>query len=186
MQVSMRKGFIGRAAVAAMLAMGLALAPALQGTGHAPVAHAHDSVISSNPADGQNLDEFPRRIEMTFSGIPRASFNTVAISNADTKEVLLTEQPELRDQVISFDIPVTLDPGPGAYIVGFQITSSDGHSTRGKLSFSVGDHKVDAGGGSDLEEDDGVPTWAWAAGGGLLAIILAVVAGVAVINRKAD
>ena len=183
--MNMRKSFIGRAAVAATLATGLAFAPALNGAGTAPVAHAHDSVIASVPADGQNLDEFPRRIEMTFSGVPRDSFNTVAISDADTKEVLITQQPELQDQVISFDVPESLDPGPGAYIVGFQITSSDGHSTRGKLSFSVGDHQVDAGGGAELEEDDGVPTWAWVAGGGLLAVILAVVAAVAVINRKA-
>ncbi|MCG7439648.1 copper resistance CopC family protein [Corynebacterium freneyi] len=186
MPVHMRKGFIGRSAIAATLATGLAFAPALGGADTAPVAHAHDSVIASTPADGQNLDEFPRRIEMTFSGVPRDSFNTVAVSNADTKEVLLTEQPELDGQVISFDVPESLDPGPGAYIVGFQITSSDGHSTRGKLSFSVGDHQVDAGGGSDLEEDSGVPTWAWIAGGGLVAVILAVVAGVAVVNRKAD
>ncbi|NMF08240.1 copper resistance protein CopC [Corynebacterium xerosis] len=142
-------------------------------------------MIASVPADGQNLDEFPRRIEMTFSSVPRDSFNTVAISDADTKEVLITQQPELQDQVISFDVPESVDPGPGSYIVGFQITSSDGHSTRGKLSFSVGDHQVDAGGGAELEEDDGVPTWAWVAGGGLLAVILAVVAAVAVINRKA-
>ena len=186
MPVHMRKSFIGRTAIAATLATGLAIAPALNGPHLAPVAHAHDSVIASTPADGQNLDEFPRRIEMTFSGIPRESFNTVAISDANTKEVLLTEQPELSDQVIAFDVPDSLDPGPGAYIVGFQITSSDGHSTRGKLSFSVGDHQVNAGGGSDLEEEDGVPTWAWVAGGGLIAVILAVVAGVAVVNRKED
>ena len=99
--------------------------------------------------------------------------------------MLITQQPELQDQVISFDVPESVDPGPGSYIVGFQITSSDGHSTRGKLSFSVGDHQVDAVGGAELEEDDGVPTWAWVAGGGLLAVILAVVAAVAVINRKA-
>lgn len=182
----MRTRSIRRAAVAATLATGLALAPALNGYPHAPVAYAHDSVIASDPADGQNLDEFPRRVEITFSGIPRESFNTVAISNADTKEVLLTMQPELDGQVISFDVPENLDPGPGAYIIGFQITSSDGHSTRGKLSFSVGDHQVQAGGGSDLEEDDGVPTWVWITGGGLLAAIIAVVAGVAVITRKED
>ena len=59
-----------------------------------------------------------------------------------------------------------------------------GHSTRGKLTFSVGDHVVEAGGGSDFEE--GVPTWVWAVGGGVAALVIAVIAGVAVLNRKAD
>ncbi|MFD5867063.1 copper resistance protein CopC [Corynebacterium sp. NPDC060344] len=191
----MRNKFIGRTAIAATLATGLAFAPALGGAEQAPVAHAHDSVIASVPADGQTLDEFPRRIEMTFSGVPRDSFNTVALSDADSKEVLFTEQPTLDGQVIAVDVPESLDPGPGDYVVGFQITSSDGHSTRGKLSFTVGDQKVGtaeekapdaAAAGDTQEEEGGVPTWAWIAGGGLIAVILSVVAGVAVINRKAD
>ncbi|WP_295629440.1 copper resistance CopC family protein [uncultured Corynebacterium sp.] len=213
----MKNTRIGRTAAAAMLAGTLALAPAIGGAPHAPVAHAHDSVVSSVPADGARLSEFPERIEMTFSGIPRDSFNTVALSDADTSEVLFTGEPELDGQVISIDVPDSVDPGPGDYVVGFQITSSDGHSTRGKLSFSVDAGSDDAETGADADGDagagdrseagsnadgdtdtdtddaataddaqDGTPTWVWIAGGGLLAVIVAVVAGVAVINRKAD
>lgn len=184
--MSQRKAIFSRTALVAAMALGLSIAPALGGAPLAPTAAAHDSVTSSVPADGATLDEFPRTIELTFSGIPQDSFNTVAISDAETKEVLFSESPGLDGQVISVEVPTDIDPGAGSYIVGFQITSSDGHSTRGKLSFSVGDHEVEAAGGTEMEGDGGVPTWAFVAGGGLVAVILAVVAGVAVVNRKED
>lgn len=175
---------IRRAAVAALLATAMALVPALIGAPTIPRAVAHDSVLSSTPHDGENLDEFPREIEIYFSGIPKENFNTVALSNARTGEVLFTAEPELDDQYVLLEVPEHVQPGDGEYIIGFQITSSDGHSTRGKLTFSVGDHVVEAGGGSDFEE--GVPTWVWAVGGGVAALVIAVIAGVAVLNRKAD
>lgn len=174
-----------RAALAALSAAAVGLAPAGIGAPGAPVAMAHDSVLTSTPRDGENLDEFPREIEILFSGIPKPQFNTVAVSNAGTGEILFTAEPDLSDQHVLLEVPDNIQPGDGEYIIGFQITSSDGHSTRGKLTFSVGDYQITAGGGSDLEED-GVPVFVWAIGGGLVALIIAVVAGVAVVNRKAD
>ena len=48
---------IRRAAVAALLATAMALVPALIGAPTIPRAVAHDSVLSSTPHDGENLDE---------------------------------------------------------------------------------------------------------------------------------
>ena len=175
---------IRHAALAALLATAMALGPALIGAPAVPRAAAHDSVLSSTPHDGENLDEFPREIEIYFSGIPKENFNTVAVSNAQTHEVLFTAEPDLDDQYVLLEVPEHVQPGDGEYIIGFQITSSDGHSTRGKLTFSVGDHVAEVGGESD--PDEGVPTWVWAVGGGVAAFVIVVVAGVAVLNRKAD
>ncbi len=50
------------AAVAAVGAMTLAASPAVL---------AHDAVIGGNPADGEVMEEFPRAIELEFSGLPR-------------------------------------------------------------------------------------------------------------------
>lgn len=105
--------------------------------GITPVAAAHDVVISSNPADGSTISEFPRKITLEFSGIPKDSFNTVAVSNSKTSEVLFRTNPELQDQFVAVDVPDEIQPGAGDYLVGFQITSSDGHATRGKIEFSV-------------------------------------------------
>lgn len=160
----------------------------------APVALAHDSVLSSNPADGAVLDAFPARIELVFSGEPQQNFNTIAISDADKREVLFSSQPELKNNVISLDLPTDLSPGPGNYIVGFQITSSDGHSTRGKTSFTVKDANAPAsvavtqqtGTSSSQYNENSVPTWAIGLGIGLVLLIVGVGVAVAILNRKAD
>ncbi|MFW9176004.1 copper resistance CopC family protein [Corynebacterium amycolatum] len=158
---------------------------------NAAPASAHDSVLSSNPGDKQVLDEFPHHVSLKFSGNPKNNFNTVAISDADAKEVLYSHEPEVVGNEVSLDIPEEINPGPGNYIIGFQITSSDGHSTRGKTSFSVADPDAagaaEAGAGSrqtgaHAEETKSIPLWAYGLGGGLIVIIAAVVT---VINRKA-
>ncbi|WP_233195565.1 copper resistance CopC family protein [Corynebacterium sp. 13CS0277] len=118
---------------AATLAAGVALAPAAV----APQAFAHDVVVGGNPADGQTVEEFPREITLEFSGIPQDSFNTVAVSREGTGEVLFKGEPALVNQNVTLVVPDGMDPGPGSYIVGFQITSSDGHATRGKTTFTV-------------------------------------------------
>nr|WP_156812963.1 copper resistance protein CopC [Corynebacterium caspium] len=102
-----------------------------------PRAEAHDSVINSDPAAEAVIAEFPRTITLEFSGEPRPNFNTVAISNAATGEVLFSGQPQLNGHIVSLDLPADLTGGPGEYLIGFQITSSDGHATRGKTTFTV-------------------------------------------------
>lgn len=157
----------------------------------APIATAHDAVMSSTPADKQVVDEFPHKILLEFSGNPMDNFNTVAVSDADAKKVLYTHEPEVVGNQVSLEIPENINPGPGNYIIGFQITSSDGHSTRGKTSFTVagadaakaaeegtGSRNTDA----SADETKSVPMWAWGLGGGLIVIIAAAVI---VINRKA-
>nr|WP_240394072.1 copper resistance CopC family protein [Corynebacterium lactis] len=152
---------------------------------------AHDAVLSSVPADSQVVNEFPREIELIFSGDPQANFNTVAVSDADARKVLYSHEPTVVGNQVKLSIPEDINPGPGNYIVGFQITSSDGHSTRGKTSFSVaGEGAADAAGkkiqtqSSDAGAEDtvGIPTWAFGLGGGLIVLIAVVVIA---INRKA-
>lgn len=141
-----------------------------------PVASAHDVVISSDPADGSTVAEFPRRISLEFSGIPQETFNTIAVSNADTSEILLRTEPELDQQFVSVDIPEDIQPGPGNYIVGFQITSSDGHATRGKTTFSVGDATIQPSETTDTAvaaEEPEPNMLGWYLGGALLVIIAA-------------
>lgn len=111
-----------------------------------PAANAHDVVMKANPADKSTVAEFPREIKLEFSGIPKDSFNTIALSNQDTGEVLFTESPKLDQQWVTVQVPDSVQPGPGKYKVGFQITSSDGHATRGMTTFEV------AGNGSRSSE----------------------------------
>lgn len=114
--------------------------------GSMPAAFAHDSVIGGSVKDGDQLDEFPKEITLEFSGIPKEDFNTFAVTNADTGEKLFSQEPQLHERDLTIETPEGVNPGPGNYQVGFQITSSDGHATRGGVKFSV------KGDGSDNRE----------------------------------
>ena len=104
----------------------------------APFACAHDSVIGSNPENGGVIAQFPDSIKLEFSGELEQGFNTVALSrdNNGSTEVLYSGEPVLDGRDVILPLPADLDPQPGDYKVGFQIISSDGHSTKGMTSFT--------------------------------------------------
>ncbi|APT92410.1 copper resistance protein [Corynebacterium phocae] len=102
-----------------------------------PVALAHDSVIGGSVTSGEVLQEFPREITLEFSGIPQEGYNTFAVTDTDTEEVLFDAEPDITGRDLTIEVPEDVNPGPGNYQVGFRITSSDGHSTMGSVPFSV-------------------------------------------------
>ncbi|KQB86510.1 copper resistance CopC family protein [Corynebacterium lowii] len=157
------------ASVAVMLALG-AMAPS--------AVSAHDSVIAATPEDGGTVEEFPREIVLTFSGIPKDTFNTVAVSDSATNEVLFSQEPELDGQEVSIAVPEDVHPGAGDYTVGFQITSSDGHATRGKTTFSVAGEAKETASAEEQNQDE-EPSLsgplAWIIGGAGVLVLAAVV-----------
>ena len=115
-----------------------------------PTAMAHDVVVGGNPANEEVVEEFPDRIELEFSGIPREGFSTIAVTEQASGELLFSGTPELDGRWVSLEFPEDVTGGPGDYTVGFQIISSDGHSTRGSTTFTVAD---DAAQQADAEAD---------------------------------
>ncbi|MDO4631766.1 MAG: copper resistance protein CopC [Corynebacterium sp.] len=103
----------------------------------ATIASAHDAVVGGSPADGEVLTQAPTSITLEFSGEPKEGFNTLAISNSKG-DVLFSGEPTVDGRNVKIDIPSDIRLVPDEYTVGFQITSSDGHSTRGKTSFTIG------------------------------------------------
>lgn len=103
----------------------------------APVSPAHDLVIGGNPDNGDVVEEFPEIIELEFSGYVKLDFNTFAISDIESGEILFSGPPTIDGRMVSIEVPADVNPGPGDYRIGFQITSSDGHSTRGMTTFTV-------------------------------------------------
>ena len=93
------------------------------------VAHAHDAVVGGSPADGEVLASAPTTVTLEFSGEPKQGFNTMAISNSKG-DVLVTGEPTVDGRNVTLAIPKTTTLTPDEYTIGFQITSSDGHSTR--------------------------------------------------------
>ena len=83
------------------------------------------------------LEEFPREITLEFSGIPKDTFNTFAVSDQGSGEVLFDAEPTINGRNLTVEVPDNIEPGDGDYQVGFRITSSDGHPTPGSVEFSV-------------------------------------------------
>lgn len=143
MSLSRTRSLPHRSLLAAGAAAALTLLSGVVGLG-LPHAQAHDSVVGGNPVPNSVVEEFPAQIELEFSGLPQDSFNTVAVSDSDSGEVLFNGEPELDERMVILPVPEDIDPGPGNYTVGFQITSSDGHATRGSITFEVaGDESID-------------------------------------------
>lgn len=143
-----------RALAAALVVAALSMTTALLGLNLKPAA-AHDVVIGGTPEPGSVVEEFPDTVTLEFSGIPQETFNTVAVSDTASGEVLVSGEPELDDRFVSLDIPEDVNPGPGEYTVGFQITSSDGHATRGSVSFEVAGEATTTGTENDAADTTG-------------------------------
>lgn len=96
-------------------------------------AMAHDAVIGSTPADGETITAVPEVIELKFSGLPKDGFNTMALTD-ESGTTVVTGEPTIEGNIVTLDLGGQ-DLAEGSYTVGFQITSEDGHSVRGKTTF---------------------------------------------------
>ena len=155
------------------------------------VAYAHDAVVGGSPADGEVLASAPTTVTLEFSGEPKQGFNTMAISNSKG-DVLVTGEPTVDGRNVTLAIPETTTLTPDEYTIGFQITSSDGHSTRGKTTFTIAGERVASSAASDTATTD-APTdptaelmagpWGKVAGGVGILLVLAKIVMILARNR---
>ncbi len=169
------------------VALALAAAPVVVGAGSSlglPEASAHDVMVGSTPEQDSTISDAPDAIELEFSGIPRDDFNTVALSRDG--EVLVTDEPTIDGHSLTLDVPDDVEMSDGEYTVGYQITSSDGHATRGSYVFTLA---ADGGavesetsqGAGEADDDAGMPSWAGPALGiaGVIVVLGALVVAIA-------
>jgi copper resistance protein C len=106
---------------------------ALLAAGAAPVL-AHEQLESSEPADGETLQEVPARIVLTFSGNIVDPEPQVLLRNEDGGAV-----GEALPVVDGPTVTLPLDPSVanGLYTVEWSIDSSDGHAVSGEYTFAV-------------------------------------------------
>ena len=148
----------------------------------APAATAHDVVIGGNPANEETVEEFPEVIELEFSGYVKEDFNTFAISDIESGEILFSGPPTIDGRMVSIDVPADVNPGAGDYRIGFQITSSDGHSTRGMTTFTVAGEREDTATPVEEATDDAETTAASESNAeGLPGPLMWILAGVGVL-----
>lgn len=140
------RGRLASVAVAAAL-VGGAAAPSVV---LAPVAVAHSVLVSIDPEDGSELDTPPDEIVLTFNEEINQNFASVAVTAGDDRAARVVGDPSVAGEVVTVEVD---DLGPGAYTVGYRVTSSDGHVVSGSSVFTVtgGADGAEAGAGSGAE-----------------------------------
>ena len=72
----------------------------------------YDGVVESNPAVNSTVNEIPRKISLTFSGVPQDGFNSIALTK-DGK-VITREKPHQDGKTLSIEVPEQKDAEPGS------------------------------------------------------------------------
>lgn len=97
------------------------------------MASAHDELISSDPADGETVDEAPEELVLTYSANIATVGAQLQITDEDGNDVA-DGDPE----VVGTDLIQALtELGSGDYEVVWRVTSSDGHPISGTFGFTV-------------------------------------------------
>ena len=120
---------ISRISSAAAIVALLVLAPAT-------AASAHDELVSSSPAAGEQLSTAPESITLAFSAEVLTMGAAIMVVDADGTDWVASEP------VVDYgEVTATLESGmPDAgYEVRWRVVSSDGHPISGVIPFTVGD-----------------------------------------------
>ncbi|WP_018352543.1 copper resistance CopC family protein [Longispora albida] len=95
-------------------------------------AAAHNTLKSSNPANGSTVAAPPEAVTLTFTEQVDAPSTTVTVTGPDGASV--SEAPQVAGAVVT----VRLKAGPaGAYSIVYQITGHDGDVTKETLKFTA-------------------------------------------------
>jgi len=134
--------------LALVAALMLALAPA------PPPAHAHDTLIATDPEDGTTLETSPEQITLTFSANVLDVSPVVRISDEDGE--LLTElTPRVEGPEAIADITEPLPAG--THTIQWRVVSSDGHPIEGEFTITVEQDPApeEGAGENDQQPSDG-------------------------------
>ncbi|MBD7950703.1 copper resistance CopC family protein [Oerskovia rustica] len=123
-----------RLLVAVLAALATLAATLLLGIGGAAPAQAHDRIVSTDPADGAQLDAAPAALTMTFSTEPLAVEPQVVVTDA-AGTVVAQGSPTIEGTSATFPWPAELTGD--TYTIAWRVVSSDGHPIEGTFSFAV-------------------------------------------------
>ena len=114
---------------------------------------AHTKLISSSPAVGSEIDNWPNQIILEFDedliSLDTEKSNFVVANNA------LGDQISEPDEVINGNsISVTLSPNEvkGPVLIYYRVISADGHPVEGEYKFTYGVGEITAEGVANSEE----------------------------------
>lgn len=117
-----------KAAVATLVIGALVLLPI-------PSATAHAELTSSTPSAGEALVDRPGEVSLTFS-LDLVDAGAVVVVSDETGRDWVDGEPEVAGSVLTADLSPSLPEAE--YEVRWRVVSSDGHSSDGTYSFTVG------------------------------------------------
>jgi methionine-rich copper-binding protein CopC len=100
----------------------------------ASAAQAHNTLVSTDPAQGAVVAAAPARVTLTFNE-PARSLGTEVVVTAPDGTTVSTGEAVLDGVTVSQDVTGALPAG--AYTVTWRVTSADGHPLEGVLSFTA-------------------------------------------------
>lgn len=163
-------GWLPRVGLRLAVAGGLTLFALLAGM---PTASAHAQLVASTPSEGAVLEQAPATIELEF--------NESVTARAGETKVFTGDGAEVAVEVATADRTVTITPTAalpeGTVVVGWAVTSADGHPIEGSLTFAVGDPTPGADGNEAFAE----PVTAGIGTAHVTALVVAGLAGVALV-----
>ena len=106
--------------------------------GSASPASAHSGLVSSDPADGAQLDSAPSSVTMAFTEPPDLDLSSVTVLDAAGADLDIGPlEPGEPARSLRFTLPASL--GDGVYTVSWSVVSqADGHLTVGVVAFGGG------------------------------------------------
>ncbi|WP_025737842.1 copper resistance CopC family protein [Mycobacterium genavense] len=128
----------------------------------APVAAAHATRVSAEPADGAALTTGPDRVSATFNERLQTTFATMTVVGPDGN-VWSTGDTTVQGAIVG----VAVRPlGPaGSYTVNYRVTSADGHVVSGSWTFRLTVAGTGTPGPAAARSDSGhdLPVWPFVA-----------------------
>ena len=114
--------------LAALVATGLLLVAGASAT------YAHDTLLSTDPADGSTVPVAPEAVTLTFSSPAMALGTRVVVLTPDGRDAAAGE-PLLDGAAVTQ--PLSGELPPGRYTVQWRVTSADGHPVDGTFAFTA-------------------------------------------------
>ena len=102
----------------------------------APLAQAHATLKSANPAAGATVDAAPKEIALTFNEKVEQAFSNITIADGSGKDVA-TEKAKVdaaNPAILRLAVPAL---PAGTYTVTWAVAGHDGHRRRGDFKFTV-------------------------------------------------
>lgn len=143
-------------------------------------ALAHSQLESSNPADGAELSEPPRKIVLEFNEPVRKDFGQIQVTGPD-EQTYAEGEVTVRSSEVTQEL-AELD-AQGRYEVGWRVISADGHPVSGSFTFWVG-AKSSGGSESDQEQTSGQLPIGGLLIGGLIALLVVAVLSAALLAAR--